>query len=307
MDTNYKGKLRKVAVLGSNGMLGRSIASQLFQGFEVLELNRAGKPVYTKNRYLHINSLLTNESSTEDFSQVDFMVNCVGLIRQKINVTDPRSVHSAIQANSEIPIKLMELSEKFGFKIIQIGTDCVYSGREGKYLESDPHDALDVYGKSKSLGEISHKNICILRSSIIGLEVDSAYSLLSWFLSQEYGSTIKGFNDQRWNGVTVLHFAKIVVGIIENDLFEIFSGVHHLLPANQVTKSALLENFASAFKRKDLKIESVASGRNLNMTLGTLFPELNQQLWNLAGYSKLPTIEEMILEYSSNTRLEGRK
>ena len=50
--------------------------------------------------------------------------------------------------------------------ILQIATDCVYSGATGGYTESSSHDALDVYGKTKSLGEVALPTsiICAARS-----------------------------------------------------------------------------------------------------------------------------------------------
>jgi dTDP-4-dehydrorhamnose reductase len=47
---------------------------------------------------------------------------------------------------------------KSNCKIFQIATDCVFSGSKGNYNEKNLHDAFDVYGKSKSLGEINNKN-----------------------------------------------------------------------------------------------------------------------------------------------------
>lgn len=307
MNTNVNSKLPTIAVLGSTGMLGRAIAGTRFEKHDVLELNRAGKPTFASNRFAKVNSDLSDIEKSVDFSGVDFVVNCAGLIRQKIDESDLRSIISAVESNFLIPVKLLALSEKYGFKIIQIGTDCVYSGNRGGYVESDFHDSFDIYGKSKSLGEIPHQNMGVLRTSIVGLEGNSTNSLLSWLLSQKHGAAINGFNDQLWNGITVLHFAKIVAGIVDNNLFSEFSGLHHIVPANALTKETILVNFASVFNRTDLEIRSVASGRNLNMTLGTLYPVQNQLLWKLAGYEDSPTIEQMILEYSLSTRLGDTK
>jgi dTDP-4-dehydrorhamnose reductase len=61
-------------------------------------------------------------------------------------------------------------AEDSGAKVIQIATDCVFSGSNGSYLETDPHDATDVYGKTKSDGEIESSAVMQLRCSIIGRE-----------------------------------------------------------------------------------------------------------------------------------------
>jgi dTDP-4-dehydrorhamnose reductase len=289
----------KVAVVGSTGMLGREVARTEFEGYEVVELNRREFPVLSSNEHFQIDSKLSNIESILNLNEVDFVINCAGMIRQKIEERDPASKSAAIEANFEIPLKLLSLSEKYNFKIVQIGTDCVFSGAKGQYIETDFHDAQDLYGRSKSLGEIPHQNLSILRASIIGLENKSSRSLLSWLISQPKNSVVQGYTDQIWNGISVFHFARFVSSIISQDKFEEYSGVHHVVPEDTVSKGTLLNLFRSAFDREDITIEFRPSGRDLNMTLSTIEPKLNNLLWNLAGYSHPLTIEEMILEYSS--------
>ena len=298
-------RMPKLAVIGSNGMLGKVVAATKFDGYEVIEVNRIGKPVLTSNLCVQIDSDLMGFESGVNLSEIDFVINCAGLIRQKIDEHDPASVASAITANYEIPQKLVSLSEKYNFKIIQIGTDCVYSGARGNYIETDVHDAVDLYGKSKSLGEIAHQNLSIVRSSIVGLEHETTNSLLSWFLSQPKGTVINGFNNQLWNGVTSLHFSKFLAGIIDNQEFDTFIGVHHVVPGDKVTKEDLLRYFVEAFDRQDIQINSVASENKLDMTLATSDVLLNEHLWHMAGYSSPLFVKEMIIEYSQFTKSGG--
>lgn len=289
----------KVAVIGSTGMLGREVARTAFPGYDLVELNRQATPVVSSNKHFQIDSNLTSLEERLDLQDVNYVINCAGLIRQKIDESISSSRVAAIQANFQIPLKLVALSEKYDFKIIQIGTDCVFSGKTGHYTELDFHDADDLYGKSKSLGEIPHENLGILRASIVGLEIESKSSLLSWLVTQSKNSTIQGYTDQIWNGVTVFHFAKFAQGIISQDAFTEFTGVQHVVPADEVSKDSLLKIFTRQFDREDIQVISGPSGREANMTLSTNKPNSNKLLWNLAGYSHPLTIEEMILEYSS--------
>lgn len=294
----------KIAVIGSNGMLGRAVAARTYSGYKVIEVNRFERPVFSSNQHIQISSDLSSFESSIDFTEIDFVINCAGLIRQKIHEHDPKSTALAMEVNYELPRKLVRLSEKCGFKIFQIGTDCVFSGMKGSYLETDTHDARDIYGKSKSMGEIQHQNLSILRASIVGLETGTENSLLSWFLSQPVKARINGFNDQEWNGVTVFHFSKFLAGIIENREFDAFCGTHHVVPADAITKETLLRYFAEYFNREDIVIKSVESGNKLDMTLATTDRELNNKLWQMAGYSGPLSIEEMILQYSLSIESE---
>lgn len=295
----------KVAIIGSTGMLGREVARTKFDGYELVELNRNEFSVIGSNEHIQIDSGLTNLETKLNLHDVDYVINCAGLIRQKIDEQNPSSRFQAVQANIQIPLKLVSLSEKYDFRIIQIGTDCVFSGNKGHYIETDFHDAQDLYGRSKSLGEIPHRNLSVLRASIVGLEIDSNNSLLNWFISQSKNATVQGYTDQIWNGVTVFHFARFVSSIISQDKFEEFSGVHHVVPEDTVTKESLLKIFRNAFQREDIQIQPLPSSRGVNMALSTDNPKLNNLLWNLAGYSHPLAIEEMILEYSSIIRTGG--
>ena len=77
-------------------------------------------------------------------------------------------------------------------RLIHISTDCIFSGKKGFYDEEDYPDSLDLYGRTKFLGELSNSNAITLRTSFIGKELSTNYGLLNWFLSQE--GIIKGFS-----------------------------------------------------------------------------------------------------------------
>jgi len=206
------------------------------------------------------------------------VINCIGVIKPHCG-----DVENAIRVNSLFPYMLPQES-------IQIATDCVFSCKKGNYVESDIHDATDVYGKTKSLGEAPHLNN--LRCSIIGPETNNHLSLLDWFLNlkDEYAN---GFTNHFWNGITTYHFAKICQGII-NDKIEL-PYLQHIVPADVVTKSELLKIIAEVYK-KDIIIRDVEADEDVDRTLSTNNPSLNNLLWQSAGYSEPPTIKQMIQE-----------
>ena len=89
----------------------------------------------------------------EAIKGAEWVVNAIGIIKPYIHDDNPEEVETAIRVNALFPHFLGQAAEQTGAKVIQIATDCVYSGEKGGYVETDAHDALDVYGKSKSLGE----------------------------------------------------------------------------------------------------------------------------------------------------------
>ena len=153
------------------------------------------------------------------------IVNCVGTIKQR---AEARDAIASITINSLLPHRLAAIAEQWGGRVVHFSTDCVFSGAKGSYTESDPSDALDLYGRSKFLGEISGPNSVTIRTSIIGRELSHHTSLLDWFLAQK-GKTIRGFSRSCWSGVTTLHLSHVVAQLIEghpglSGLFQLSSG-----------------------------------------------------------------------------------
>ena len=288
----------KVAVLGSTGMLGSSITRVLEnESVTVYEFNRSGISITKKNHARKINAI-TDFDFSEVFSElkIDYIVNCIGMIKQVINPDEQSSVDLAYKINSNFPLKLNIYAKSVGIPVIQIGTDCVYSGKEGLYSEDQPHDPSDIYGLTKELGEQSSTCSMILRCSIIGKELSSANSLLSWVLSNPNNSSINGYTNHFWNGVTTQHFSQVVHGIIKSSSFK--HGIFHLVPKNIVTKYDLVNSIAKHFDRSDLRIRKFEAESMVNRSLITNNLEQNLSFWQNGGYNEIPSIEEMVSSYA---------
>lgn len=230
-------------------------------------------------------------------TDVEWVINAVGIIKPYIHDTNAAEVERAIRVNALFPYALAQAAAQAGMRVLQIATDCVYSGATGGYAESAPHDPLDVYGKTKSLGEVHSAQVFHLRSSIIGPETKDHVSLLDWFRFQPQQSTVQGYTNHLWNGVTTLHFARICAAIIANPT--LWSHTHHLVPSDQLSKAAMLQCFATAFERPDITIVPKAPPSAIDRTLTTEQPTLNQALWAAAGYAEIPSIAAMIAELAA--------
>ena len=141
----------------------------------------------------------------------EVIVNCVGVIKQR---PEAGQAIPGITINTLLPHLLARWCERGNCRLIHFSTDCVFSGERGDYSEEDPSDALDLYGKTKFLGEVSHERALTLRTSMIGRELEHFQSLLEWFLSQSRGP-LKGYTRAFYSGVTTNYLAGLVAKIIE--------------------------------------------------------------------------------------------
>jgi dTDP-4-dehydrorhamnose reductase len=177
----------------------------------------------------------------------EYVINCVGVIKQRAEAV---SAIPSITINSLLPHQLARMSERWGGRVIHFSTDCVFSGKRGKYVEEDLSDAEDLYGKSKSLGEVACENALTLRTSIIGRELSEHRSLLDWFLGRNH-TTTGGYHKVIYSGVTTNHLAELVAAIIAdhpelNGLYQVAS--------DPITKYDLLGLVRDAYKL-DIRIE----------------------------------------------------
>lgn len=272
--------MKRILVLASTGMLGSMVFRYLQKNADFSVTGSTRKKDDKANLFFDVYDFLNKEKNYEELKKFDYIINCIGIIKPYCKDNDPVGVLNAISVNALFPHKLAVFLTDSKTKVIQIATDCVYSGKKGKYTETDLHDALDVYGKTKSLGEVQSPNLLNIRCSIIGPEQGKHVSLLEWFLSQEKGATLQGFAHHQWNGVTTLQFAQLCEEIIvKNRFLELRkeSAVHHYLPNETVNKYQLLKIMAEVFT-KDYQIVKVNNvGEPVDRSLASNFSKLNLQ------------------------------
>jgi len=177
----------------------------------------------------------------------DAVINCIGVIKQRKDVVSQSAL--TIEINALLPHRLRDLCSELRARLIHFSTDCVFSGRTGHYRESDEPDALDLYGRSKLLGEVHEAPGVTIRSSIVGLELSRKTGLVEWFLSQR--GSIRGFRRAIYTGVTTAEMARFVARVLDehHDL----SGVWHLASA-PISKYDLLAALSRRLGRTDIEI-----------------------------------------------------
>lgn len=268
---------QKILILGATGMLGNAVAAHFASRDEYdITTTYRTDAVAPTGRTVRFDAL--NDSLEILPKEFDYVLNCIGIIKPFM-ASDPAG---AIKINALFPWQLAAWCKDCHSKLIHITTDCVFSGKKGKYVESDPHDALDDYGKSKSLGECSAEAM-VLRTSIIGEEIHKNASLLAWAKSQR-GKTINGFSTHLWNGITTKEYAKICDRIIAQDWYE--KGLFHVFARDDVTKLQMMEYFNKKF--------------SLNLTIEEKRPEPVDRTMRtekeLCERLDIPTVGQMIKE-----------
>jgi dTDP-4-dehydrorhamnose reductase len=286
----------RVLILGVGGMLGHACFDHFNELDEFATFGTWRKPALDNIRTFH--AMEESIAKLIEEAEPDWIINCIGVIKQKIDEESSESINSALSINGTFPHEIAKVVARSKIKVIQIATDCVFNGQKSGYSETSPHDALDLYGKSKSQGEVTAPEFLNLRVSIIGREIDSNSSLVNWFLSNKIGSEVDGYLNHLWNGITTQAFARIAAGIILHK--EFVSGTFNIIPRDQVSKYELLAYLRRYFNRMDISIRPINTSTYVDRTLRTNYPNFNEAIWTSAGYKSIPSIEELVEELANN-------
>jgi len=261
--------MEKIVVLGATGLVGSMVFSYLKRGkrYLVHGTTATHNSLHENISYFSVDDFLVSQNYPF-LKSADYIINCIGY--KDIN---KNNVKTAISVNSLFPHLLASNFPKT--KIISITTDGVFSGKKGKYIEDDIHDAQDYYGRTKSLGEGVYQKLLHLRCSLIGPDPYHKKGLLEWFLNQEH--EVLGFKNYIWQGVTTLQFAELIRMIIENDYFDkVRSENHvlHFLPNEPISKYSLLLIMNEIFN-KNIDIKESLLPEKIDRSLSTKYEVLN--------------------------------
>lgn len=262
--------MNNILILGASGMLGSTLMNYFFEqpNFNVHGTVRSADSLAhfapeLRLKFLYGINMDSVDSliSAFNLAKPDIVVNCVGLVKQLSSSEDPLMT---LPINAILPHRLAKICSVTNSRLIHLSTDCVFSGREGMYSETDTPDASDLYGLSKRLGEVTCDNAITLRTSIIGHELSGQRSLINWFLAQE--GTVGGFSRAIFSGLPTVEIAKIIEKYIIP--YPNLTGLYHV-SADPIDKYSLLKLVAEIYDKKIIIRDdtSLKIDRSLDSTL----------------------------------------
>lgn len=279
----------RVLILGGDGMLGRRLRSELAPRHEVRATVRgasaaasdvvSGVDVRDEERLRDVMSGFRPEA----------VVNAAGIVKQRPEAKDPVET---IEVNALFPHRLARWCSEIGARLVHFSTDCVFSGRTGRYGERDLPDPPDLYGRSKLLGEVAEPHLT-LRTSIVGLEEGRRQGLVEWFLASR--GTVRGFRGAIYSGLTTAEAARVVERLLVRH--PALAGIYHVA-SEPIDKCRLLVAFGRELGRDDPRVEPVDEPRCDRSLDGSAFAAAT-------GY-RAPSWDEMLRELAREVRARER-
>jgi dTDP-4-dehydrorhamnose reductase len=133
--------MKKVLILGAQGMLGHDLLRVFAKGHKVIGLDKENVDITRQGA--------TRRAIKEISPTV--VINAAGY-------TDvdgcEKKMHKAFVINAEGAKNVAKGCRDIGAKLVYISTDYIFNGeKKSPYREDDPPDPLNIYGESKLMGE----------------------------------------------------------------------------------------------------------------------------------------------------------
>lgn len=270
----------KFLVFGASGMAGHTISLYLKeQGHDVTGFDR--------NEVTHCKSIVGDARDTGSIrtlvtdGKFDSVINCIGILNQFAEQNKELTTF----LNAYFPHFLASVTSGTDTQIIHMSTDCVFSGKHGRYAEGDLRDGETFYDRSKALGELEDDKNITMRNSIVGPDINpNGIGLLNWFMKQN--GIINGFTKAMWTGLTTLQLAKAM----EVAAKEKAHGLYNMVYKKAISKYDLLKLFNHYMRDNTLTIlpsETLVVDKSLKRTrfeFGYIIPDYGTMVAELTEW-----------------------
>ncbi len=154
----------------------------------------------------------------------------------------------ALRVNAEVPGEMADVARKLEIPFLHISTDAVFDGKKGAYSEEDDAVPINVYARSKLLGEklvsAANPSAIIARVNFYGWSLRGDRSLAEMFVRElSARRKVKGFTDVYFSSLYVMDLAAILKDMLEKGL----KGVYHTVSREALSKYEFALKIAKRF------------------------------------------------------------
>jgi dTDP-4-dehydrorhamnose reductase len=248
----------KIGITGASGMLGTALVRRLSKSNKVFATSRSvgveGKGIEWDCFDLTDIPLLNKWLNKV---KPDVVVHCAAIVN--VDLCE-ENVDLATKLHVETTKTMADYLDSNNAKLIYISTDSVFDGeKQGAYSEADLVNPLNVYAKTKLMGEEaaqSMNNSLILRTNIIGWTLESRASFAEWMLKSLIDKTpLNLFHDVYFSPLHVDDLSSIIGRIIDRPVF----GLYHCTSSDSISKYDFGKRMAEIFQLSDLNINRVGA------------------------------------------------
>ena len=247
----------RVGITGASGMLGTELVILLSKSYRVFATSRS-KGSEGKNIEWDCFDLTDITLLNKWLYKIrpDVVIHCAAIVN--VDLCE-ESVDLATQLHVETTKVMSDYLDCNNARLIYISTDSVFDGKkQGSYRESDTVSPLNVYAKTKLMGEKpvnSMNNGLVLRTNIVGLVQEHNTSFAGWILKGLIdGDPLNLFYDVYFSPLSVHDLSLIIEKIIDNPIF----GLYHCASRDSISKYDFGKKMAKIFRLPDLNLNKIS-------------------------------------------------
>jgi len=233
--------MQRILVPGRNGQVGWELQATLAPLGTVIGLDRSGMDLASPDSI---------RRAIRD-AKPDVIVNAAAYNNVDRAESEPEL---AMQVNGVAPGIMAEEAKRLGAVLVHYSTDYVFDGeRDRPYLEDDPPNPVNAYGRSKLAGEQAIAAVgghyLILRTSWVYSTRGSNFVLTVLRLAREKPE-LAMVDDQYGSPTWARSLAQATADLLrKRDLIPDRSGTYHLSAAGDTTRHEFAESIIRTIKR----------------------------------------------------------
>jgi dTDP-4-dehydrorhamnose reductase len=240
--------MMKIAVIGSEGMLGSELVGLLRDSHEVVGLDMAEIDIRERDSTIAVITEL----------RPDLIINSAALVDVEACEAEPETAWKVNALGSQ---NLALAAEKTGAEYLYISSDYVFDGTsESDYDELSPPCPINQYGRSKLAGEILARQICrrtyVVRTAWLFGHRQGNYVERVLAMADRDG-VVRMATDQLESPTYTLHLAEAVEHLLQTGAY----GTYHVTSEGSCTRLEFARFVLQAAGRGEEAIEASKTQR----------------------------------------------
>ena len=175
--------MKRLLLFGSTGQLGSQLNSILKNDYDLISISHSDLDF---NNFYMIEDLILKKNP-------DIIINCMAMTDVDGCEENKRDAYNINGESIKHIVRTLKITESY---FINVSTDYVFSGREGRYMEKDIAEPVNYYGLSKLIGDIyalSYDNSLTIRTSGVFLNKGFPLFVYNRLKNNEKVYAIPGF------------------------------------------------------------------------------------------------------------------
>lgn len=232
--------MKKIAVTGLNGVIGKIFIKELPKDFEIIDFYNKNVSKSPKiKKHVHMDLLnKTNISKKLEKIKPDVILHMAAITHiDKCEKDKKRGMKGKVwRVNVEASEEIAKFCAKHKIPLIFLSTECVFDGKQKYFSEDSKKNPINWYGVTKSEAEnlisSSGAPVAIIRSVVAYHKDDDSKTIHGKILSElKSKNHISAVNDQLFTPTHTYDIVKAINRVIGNKLL----GIYHVAPKKSLS------------------------------------------------------------------------